>query len=93
MQANVQGYVWQDNDQNGKYSANIDSGFEGIVVNLYRAVGSALTFLGCANTDATGTPHNPCRMCLTASIRLQLSLPDHDLLRCAPFTGIRGYLS
>jgi hypothetical protein len=55
-QANLQGYVWQDNDQNSKYSANIDSGFEGIVVNLYRAVGSALTFLGCENTDGTGSP-------------------------------------
>ena len=44
----------QDNDQNGVYSSNIDSGFEGIVVSLYRSVGSTLTFLGCTNTDSTG---------------------------------------
>ena len=65
VQAAAQGYVWQDNDQNSAYSANIDSGFEGIVVNLYRAVGSALTFLGCTNTDGTGacplrSIWNPC---------------------------------
>ncbi len=58
MQATAQGYVWQDNDRSSTYSANIDSGFEGLVVNLYRSVGTSLTFLGCTNTDGTGVLRN-----------------------------------
>ena len=54
LQGAVAGRVWLDSDNNNVVTIGIDEGFEGIVVNLFRIVGSRRTFLGCTQTDGTG---------------------------------------
>jgi hypothetical protein len=54
LQGAVAGRVWLDSDANNVVTIGIDEGFEGIVVNLFRIVGSRRTYLGCTQTDGTG---------------------------------------
>ena len=54
LQGDIAGRVWLDSDANNAVTIGIDEGFEGIVVNLFRIVGSRRTYLGCTQTDGTG---------------------------------------